>query len=177
MSKFLMQLGMAYIVDMNLVLAYSPRSSPDQLRVELDSAMYKVDRVKGVQFFVRAWNEAVTTQAPEAPELVITTFRWEEWMWVYDWLRQAVKRTVAQALRTQFSQDEVDEDSDCYVGDKADGRHEYYCVGAVWRSLLRWFSKCERICLIINDLFLDKDTATKNGLPTNEVTSKYVVCH
>ena len=174
MSKFLMHLAMAYIVDMNLVLAYSPTSSPDALRVELDSAQYKVDRVQGVKLFSRAWNVAVTTQG--VPELVISTFAWEEWKWVYNWLRQAVKRTIAHAVRTQFSQDEdVVDGNDVYVGDKADGHHAYYCVGAVWRSIMRWFSKSVRICSVINELFLDKETATKNGLPTNEVTSKYVV--
>ena len=84
-------------------------------------------------------------------------------------------RCVVKAVRTQFQEDD-DEHEVTYVGDQEDGRHAYYCVGAVWRSVMRNFAKSARISAVISKLFLDKLTAEKEGLPTNEVNSRYVVC-
>ena len=155
---------------MNLVLAFSPKSSPEDLRCELDDAQYKVDRRDAATLFLTAWNKALPTDVPP-----VTTFKMPEWRWLLGNLIIACKRCVAKAVRTQFQEDN-DEDETVYVGDREDGRHAYYCVGAVWRSVMRKFAKSARISAVISKLFLDKVTAEKDGLPTNEVNSRYVVC-
>lgn len=169
-SQFLVDLCTKYIEVMNLVLAFSPKSSPEDLRCELDDAQYKVDRYEARKLFLRAWNKAVPIDVPS-----VTTFKIPEWRWLFGNLIIACKRCVAKAVRTQFQEDD-DEHEDTYVGDQEDGRHAYYCVGAVWRSVMRNFAKSARISAVISKLFLDKLTAEKEGLPTNEVNSRYVVC-
>ena len=169
MCQFLVELCSKYIKVMNLVLAFSPKSSPEDLRCDLDDAQYKVDRFEAPALFLAAWNAALPAGVPP-----VTTFKWSEWRWVLGNLIIACKRSVAKAVRTQFQEGD-NEDEGMYMGDQEDARHAYYCVGAVWRSIMRWFAKSARISARILELFLDKVTAEKEGLPTNEINSRYIV--
>ena len=168
LGKCTHQLVSAHVSVMNLVLAHSPKSGITDLRCEMDDAQHTVDRKQAWKFFVPAWNEVVSS-LPRAP--TITSFKRCEWKWILGWLKQACKRAVAQGVRVQF--DESDAQDKLYVGDKGDGRHAYYCVGAIWRAVLKYFWKYARICCVIHKMFLDVNAASKLGLPTEEVSARY----
>ena len=180
---FLEAVGNEYCKHMNLVLAHSPKCKPADLRVDIDDAQFKVDRVIAPRMFVEAWN---STGAKD-----IVSFHLREWRWGLGHLLAATKHAVAQAVRNQVNDDVQDES--VYVGDsvsvclpplsplyshnhahtvQADARHAYYCVGAVWRSVHRYFSSSARISDVISQMFVDKVSAEKLGLPSEEVSSR-----
>ena len=182
---FLKALAAQYVEVTNLVLAHSPKSEPEDLRCDIDSAQFRVDRTKVPKLFVSAWN-AVGGR--------IVKFEWNEWNWGVGHLLVSTKRAVAKAVRTQHTDVDV-QDEQVYVGDKvcsilffcllhhitilsytlqADARHSYYCVGAVWRSVMRRFSSSKAIAEVISKMFVDKKVAEKLGLPTEEVSARYV---
>jgi len=188
MQQFLQVLADQYVKVTNLVLAHSPKCSPEDLRCAIDDAQWRVDRTQVPEMFVKAWNAAGGS---------IDEFEWSEWKWGLGHLLVSTKRTVAQAVRTQCN-DESMEDEQVYVGDtvlslslnhsqtpthslivilctlQADARHSYYCVGAVWRSVKKHFCSVKRISDVIEKMFVDKPTARKLGLPTQEVSERYV---
>ena len=182
---FLKPLAAEYAKVTNLVLAHSPKSEPEDLRCEIDSAQFVVDQTKAPELFVSAWNSVGGR---------IAKFAWNEWKWVLGRLLASTKRAVAKAVRTQHTDVDV-QDEQVYVGDKvcsilffcllhhitilsytlqADARHSYYCVGAVWRSVMRRFSSSKAIAEVISKMFVDKKVAEKLGLPTEEVSARYV---
>ena len=55
---------------------------------------------------------------------------------------------------------------------QADARHAYYCVGAVWRSVMKHFARRSRITDVIQQMFLSKEAALKFNLPIEEVSSR-----
>ena len=165
LPMFLKALAAEYVKVTNLVLAHSPKCEPEDLRCDIDSAQFRVDRTKVPALFVTAWN-GVGGQ--------LAKFEWNEWRWVLGHLLVSAKRAVAKAVLTQHKDVDV-QDEQVYVGDEADARHSYYCVGAVWRSLVRHFSSSKSISEVICNMFVDKITADKLGLPTEEVNSRYYV--
>lgn len=114
LGTFLQDMSRAYIKVMNLVLAYSPKCSPTDLRCELDDAQYKVDRSEAPTLFTTAWNDAVKS-LPDAPTIVC--FKLCEWRWALGHLLVACKRAVAKSIRTQFDDDPA-MDENVYVGDQ-----------------------------------------------------------
>ena len=165
-QKFLTELATEYVKVTNLVLAHSPKSKPCDLRCDIDDAQFKVDRSKAPTMFLLAWNAAMGTG-----DGVIDHFDRKEWRWALPHLLTATKRSVAKAVRIQYSEEDVVEET-VYVGDTNDSRHSYYCVGAVWRSVKRHFSSSKRISDVISQLFVTKNVAEKLGLPTEEVNSR-----
>ena len=187
-QPFLKALADHYVEVTNLVLSRSPKCEPEDLRCDIDTAQWRVDRTKAPEMFVEAWNAA------GGPPIV--KFEWKEWKWGLNHLLLSVKRAVAQAVRTQHNDDAVEDDK-IYVGDtviyltyfivfgcaclltryhmhtlQADARHSYYCVGAVWRSVKKKFCSVKRISDIISKMFVDKTSANKLGLPTQEVSAR-----
>lgn len=168
-SSFLQRLAAAYVKVFNLVLGFSPKSKIADLRCEIDEAMHRVDRHEAGPLFVETWNEVVKN-LPRAP--TITCYVRKEWRWVLGHVLAGCKRAVAQSVREQLEPSQKETDDTVYVGDKGDARHAYYCVGAVWRSVMTAFARQSRITTVIQQMFLDKETAQKFNLPVEEVSSR-----
>lgn len=188
-SKFSNALCAAHVHVMNMVLAYHPKSAANELRSELDSAQWQIERREAPKLFVQAWNESVRL----IPGACIAKFKWDEWRWLLNHIMMACRRALCASMRTQFDGDDVA--SVPYVGDQVpphkhpnpptpmytyitsrcmqeDGRHSYYCVGAVYRSLRNKFANATRIVCVLDRMFVDKTTALAQGLPTHEVDNR-----
>ena len=154
LSTLLSTICAAHVKVVNIVLAYNPKSKPKDLRCAFDHEMWKVERSQGPSLFVKAWNQINT-------DLPIEQFKRKEWGWILDNLLVACRRAVCSAGRTQF-----DDTADIteFVGDKEDGRHAYFCVGAIYRSLMNIFLKILRIMDVIKAMFVCRATADKLGL-------------
>lgn len=107
METLVKTLADQYISVTNIVLAHSPKCTPEDLRCAIDDAQWRVDRTRVPGIFVKTWN---------ASGGAIVKFDWKEWRWGLGWLLIATKRAVAQAVRTQHSEEAVEE-ANIYVGD------------------------------------------------------------
>ena len=193
LHNFLKSVCAEYVVVMNMVMAHSPKSSPRDVRVELDDAQWRIDEVHVPRLWKKAWNQA----AKQLPAACIDEYKHKEWMWVVNHLIVACRHCMSASIRRQF---EDEQEFEKYVGDKVIGcthspppapprpqhtrqicvqedlRHAYYCIGAVLRSLYKKFSKSSRIQLVLNRLVLSKSDAVAQGLPTHECDTRYVTC-
>ena len=93
---------------MNMVIAYNPKSSPADLRCELDDAQWKVDRTWVPKQFVKFWFDTTGE--------TIATFKWDEWRWLLPNLQLACRWSLSASLRAQLDEDEGGDIKD-YVGD------------------------------------------------------------
>ena len=105
-QQFLTELAGEYVKVTNLVLAHSPKCKPCDLRCEIDTAQFRVDRVKVPALFLKAWNLVNSA---------VVKFDLREWRWGLGHLLASTKRAVAQAVRVSYSDGDVDEE--VYVGD------------------------------------------------------------
>lgn len=107
-QSVLTSLALQYVQVTNIVLAHSPKSKPNDLRCEIDNALFRVDRTRVPGMFVDAWKSAGNG--------VIEKFEWREWRFGLGHILVSTKRAVAKAVRTQHS-DEDAQDERVYVGD------------------------------------------------------------
>lgn len=107
--QFLQDVCTEYAKVANLVLAYNPKSHPNDLRCEIDAAFWKVDRTYVPQRFVTFWNDECSN--------TITSFQREEWRWLPDNLVIGCRRSLSSSIRAQLDLDGGTLCLDDYIGD------------------------------------------------------------
>lgn len=168
MQTFLDAMTSHYVRVCNLVLAVSQTKTPDEVMIEIDEAQFEIEETVAPKLFVSAWNESV--KSVHGAE--ITTFVEREWRWIFYPLIAACRQAFATVLRVQFDDLNVADQDHVYCGDIEDSRHRYYCVGVVWRSVLKHFANRSRIKSAVESLFLSKEEASRLKLPVQEVNAR-----
>ena len=104
------------------------------------------------------------------PQAVITgEVVMDEWNWAIPHLVVSVRHAFSAAIRMQFNEDSSDE---TLVSDASDEDHAFYNAGVVLYAVKKHFSKQDRIIKVMENMFVDKETAVNNKLPTHEIDSR-----
>ena len=171
LQSFLESLSQLHVQTTNTVLAYNPKKSPEQLRVKIVSEWHAIDySSRSAELFRKYWNDAVRDCPPDAR--IEGPWDYDQWRWVLDPLTICCHRAVAEVIRIQFDDKPKTDTNPKIFTDAEDLRHAYYCVGAVWRTVIRHFCKSTRISAAIESMFLTKTQAVKENLPVEEINDR-----
>lgn len=165
MQKFLENLSSKFLAAINRVLMFNPKKKPSQVKIEINDALHKVEEEWVLPLFKQAWNSIVPRLLHIDGDCTM-----EEWVWVIPHLVVACRKALHGVVRSQFEDDQEDDVE--YVPDSFDLAKAYYCVGVVWRPLLKFFSGRSRVTDVIRSLFVTEKQAVIEGLPTQEVDNK-----
>lgn len=171
LQTFLEELSRIYARAFNIVLMYNPGKKPHDLTVKIDEAMYKVEDQAVLQLFKAAWNDAVHDSFPAA--VITDEVIMDEWRWVIAHMVVATRHAFSSTIRLQFNEDPYDEAPQNYKADHVDEGKTLYCTGVVWDSVKKRFSKNDRVLQQIETMFLERQEAVKQGMPTKEIDSRY----
>ena len=153
-------------------MAYNPKKTPCDLNVLIETEQWKVDTTTANELFKKAWNSAVSDEHPEAMIIGEGPLNLPEWQWVLSPLIMTCRRAFARAVRIQFD-DETTHSSMSSTKDMTDRMHNYFAVGAVWHSMLGYFSRSHRVIDAIEEnMFTTKDQARKSKLPVEEINAR-----
>ena len=166
-TAFLHHLADSYVRATNNVIMYHPNKSLVNLRVLIDEQMFKVDETDVPKMFKLAWNDSVGLSFPQA--VITGEVVMDEWNWAIPHLVVSVRHAFSAAIRMQFNEDSSDE---TLVSDASDEDHAFYNAGVVLYAVKKHFSKQDRIIKVMENMFVDKETAVNNKLPTHEIDSR-----
>ena len=171
LQTFLNQLGKIYARAFNIVMMYNPGKSPHDLTVKIDEEMYKVEDEHVPQMFKVAWNDAVKDVFPTA--MISGEVVMDEWRWAVAHMVVATRHAFSSAIRSQFNEVVCSDASQNYEADVVDEGRALYCTGVVWDSVKKRFSKNDRVLRQIQTMFLERQEAVQQDMPTTEIDSRY----
>lgn len=150
-------------------MMYNPGKKCQDLTVEIDEDMSKVEDEHAPQLFKAAWNDAVNETFPTA--VISGEVVMDEWRWVIAHMVVATRHAFSCSIRLQFN-DDPSVTSAGYEPDVTDEGKALYCTGVVLDSLKKRFAKNDRVLRHMKPLFLDRETAVRLKMPTTEIDSR-----
>ena len=171
LQTFLEQLSKIYARAFNIVMMYNPGKSAHDLTVVIDEEMYKVEDNHVSKLFKVAWNDSVSDSFPAA--MISGEVVMDEWRWAIAHMVVATRHAFSSAIRLQFNEDLCSEAPQNYESDAIDEGKTLYCTGVVWDSVKKHFSKNDRVLRQIETMFLERQEAVKQDMPTTEIDSRY----
>lgn len=141
------------------------------LKVVIGERFYKWLQDHQATLFQQTWN-STSTVLQNSDLHILDGFDIAEWEWLIVPLTIAVRQAVGAMVRSICGEDINEDEVNELVLDIIDSRKAYYCIGVVWRTILKYFSKRSRIVKSIRAMFISRAQAEAEGLPTQEVDSK-----
>ena len=89
-----------YVKAFNNVMAYHPKQTPVEMKVQFEAEFHKVDEKHAMRIFKQGWNDAVKTRHADA--VITDTPKFYEWNWAVHPLKTACKRAFSASVRSQL---------------------------------------------------------------------------